>query len=102
MGMLRRVFNREAHAHGSFVSRCRSIAAKRRRNRCVWFVDVSIAIRDVVIVDSRQRRGSGTVTFRTFTNIDPGIPNPTIGSIFVFGDESTAPRVAEFRITVTR
>lgn len=42
------------------------------------------------------------MTFRTFTNIDPGIPNPTIGSIFVFGDESTAPRVAEFRITVTR
>ena len=72
------------------------------RDTCLWFVDVSISIRDVVIVDSAQRRGSGTVTFRTFTNIDPGIPNPTTGSIFVFGDEPAAPRLGEFRITVTR
>jgi hypothetical protein len=72
------------------------------RDSCVWFVDVSTAIRDVVIVDSAQRRGSGTVTFRTFTNIDPGIPNPTIGDIVVFEDGATPRRAAEFRITVNR
>jgi hypothetical protein len=79
-----------------------SFQVTTNRDTCVWFVDVSISIRDVVIVDSAQRRGSGTVIFRTFTNIDPGIPNPTMGSISLFGDEPTAPRVGEFRITVTR
>jgi hypothetical protein len=72
------------------------------RDTCVWFVDVPSSIRDVVIVDSANRRGSGTVNFRIFTNIDPGIPNPATGSIILFGDEPTAPRVGEFRITVTR
>jgi hypothetical protein len=72
------------------------------RDTCVWFVDISSSLRDVVIVDSANRRGSGPVSFRIFTNIDPGIPNPTVGSILLFGDEPTAPRVGEFRVTVNR
>lgn len=79
-----------------------SFQVTTNRDSCVWFVDASALIRNVVVFDSAQRRGSGTVIFRTFANIDPGIPNPTIGSIFVFGDEPTAPRVGEFRITVNR
>ena len=79
-----------------------SFQVTTNRDTCAWFVDVSTSIRDVMIVDSAQRRGSGPVTFRIFTNIDPVIPNPTIGSLFVFGDEPTAPRVGKFGITVTR
>jgi hypothetical protein len=72
------------------------------RDTCAWFVDVSTSIRDVVIVSRERRRGSGAVSFRTFTNIDPGLPNPTVGSILVLEDESNPPPRAEFRITVTR
>lgn len=72
------------------------------RDTCEWFVDVSSAIRDVVIVSSAQRRGSGTVTFTIFRTIDPGIPNPVTGSIIVFGDAASPTRAAEFTITVNR
>jgi hypothetical protein len=90
-------------ASGSFrPAAMGSFQVTANRDTCVWFVDVSTSIRDVVIVNSAPRRGSGTVTFTVFTNIDPGIPNPTIGSIFVFGDAATAPRLAEFAITVNR
>ena len=72
------------------------------RDTCVWFADRSSSAADVVIIDASNRRGSATVTFRIFNAIDPGVPNPTIGSIFIFGDDTTTPRVAEFRLTVTR